>query len=431
MQDNHYSLEAERSVLGALMSDYPVALDACLRLRPEHFFLASHRSIFSTCQRLLGAHTKLDLLAVRTALGTELDGLGGMAYLSELTEGIYRGFDPSQRVDSIIEKWKLRRGIQICSNYSARFDGGDCAEDTLAALQADVFDAIQDAAEHDDPHVDSYTDAALNDLMERATAPDSTGLSYGLDSLDAWTGGMHPGQVTVCGARSGVGKTSLMKQATVANASKGIPVALFSLEASRSEVLEGLWAIVSGIEARKVSRPHLLTHDERTRLASAAKMVRAWPLRIYDNAQLTIDQIVALARMNVRAHGAKLICVDYAQSVEAEGKDERTKVQAVSRKLTKMAKSEQCALMLLSQLRKMPHEQYSRLPTAADLRETGQLENDAHVIVLLHRGWDDENQRISNDATIIIPKIRRGQTGALPAHFNPADLRFESRSRAS
>jgi replicative DNA helicase len=425
MLDSLYSEDAERSVLGALLVDGLTAMDECLRLRPEHFYLQSHQEIFRAFRSQLADHPAIDAMATKNALGSRIDAVGGIPYIMDLSAGIFRGFDITQRVDTILEKWKLRRGVEICHQYGARFRAGESSAETLSALQSEVLDAIQETVDQDEPLVAAYSDAAFDELMQKAFSANATGLSYGVTPLDSWTCGMQPGQVTVVGARSGVGKSALMKQAAVANAGKGIPVTMFSLEMTRDEIIGALWAIVSGVEYRKVTRPHLLRPDERAALQAAMQTVKGWPLRIYDRAELDINQIVALARMNVRRFGAKLVCVDYAQSVEAEGRDERTKVASVSRKLTKMAKAEQCSMMLLSQLRKVPSEQYKYAPTVADLRETGQLENDAHVVILLHRGWDSDAHRIEDKAAIIIPKMRAGRTGALEAKFNPNNLCFE------
>ena len=391
-------------------------MDECLRLQPEHFYLQSHQEIFRAIRSQLADHPVIDVLAIQNALGSRIKAVCGIANIMYLSNGIIRGFDITQLFDTILDKRKLRRGMEICDQYGARFREGGASAETLAALQSEVLDAIQETTEQDEPLVYAYSDAAFVELMQRSLIPIATGISYGIKSIDSFTGGgMQSGQVTVVGARSGVGKSALMKQAAADNASKGIPVTIFSAEMTRAELLGGFWAIMSGVEYRKITRPHLLRADELAALQAAKQTVDEWPLRIYDKAELDINQIVALARMNVRRFGAKLICVDYAQSVEAEGRDERTKVASVSRKLTKMAKAEQCSLMLLSQLRKVPSEQYKYAPTVADLRETGQLENDAHIVVLLHREWDSEEGCAKDDTSIIIPKARFGRTGALQA----------------
>ena len=139
---------------------------------------------------------------------------------------------------------------------------------------------------------------------------------------------------------------------------------------------------------------------------------------------MNLNQIAAYARLSIRQHGTKLFCVDYAQNVEAEGRDERTKVSSFSRTLTKLANDKGPPMMLLSQLCKMPAEAYSKPPHVGDLRETDQIENDAHVVVLIHRPWDDDNPRVADSGEFIIPKQRSGETGARPFTFNRRTMSF-------
>jgi replicative DNA helicase len=426
MLANPYAEHEEKSVLGTIMWNGLSAMHQCLQLRPEHFYLPTHQDVFRTCQQILAKQSDIDATLVATQLGHSI-GSEQWAYIESLTDGIYKGFDPSGRVATVLEKWKLRKGLNLCSSYAAAFATGEQnSAETLASLQTEIFAVMEQSTEGDDPQVSAYSDAAWDRFNEKARGGVGPGLSYGLGPLDSFTNGMQPGQVTVVGARSGVGKSSLMKQAAAANLMKGVPVSMFSLEMSRDEILAGLWAIQSGVEYRKVIRPYLCNHAEHTALELAKDRVKNWPLRIYEDADLNLNQIVAYAQMDVRRHGTQLVCVDYAQNVEAEGRDERTKVASVSRSLTKMAKTEKCSLLLLSQLRKVPHEAYKHPPTVADLRETGQLENDAHTVVLLHRGWDDESCRVSNEATLIVGKNRHGSPGALRARFNPSTVCFEA-----
>lgn len=421
-----WSLSSEVSVLGSIMLDGLKSMGHCLRLNPQHFYLMAHQDVFRACQDILAVSD--DASPDRVCENLKIPyGSADWAYISEMVAGMYRNFDPSPRVDAILEKYRIRRGAEICTCYLAAFTAGHDSGETLAELQAEVLNVIDDDSKQDDPGVQAYSEAAWDSLMRKAYSQEYAGLSYGILELDRHTYGMQPGEVTVVGARSGVGKSALMKQATMAQCARGIPTTLFSLEMTREQVLNGLWAIVSGVEYRKIVRSNLLSPDERGRVHNAYLKVQDWPLRIYDRSDLSIDQIVAYARMNIRKYGTKLVCVDYAQNVEAEGRDERTKVASVSRKLTKMTKDEGNSLLLLSQLRKVPHDQYSKPPTVADLRETGQLENDAHVVLLLHRGWDEDTASVSNDGMILIPKFRNGQTGALPVSFNPNDLCFQGR----
>ena len=326
MQSIPYGVDAERSVLGLIMLDGAPAMEHCMRLRSEHFYLTTHRQVFDACQQILAKQSDISPQLVVEHIGQSAD----IPYIFDLPSLVYRGFNPSVRVDTIIEKWKLRRGIEVCNTYGVAFSSEASSDDTLASLQANVLDIIQESSEYDDPHVSSYSETERQKFVAEASSEEtSSGLSFGLPRLDSWTNGMQPGEVTVVGARSGVGKSALMKQAAFANAARGIPVVLFSLEMSRGQIQRGLWSIVSGVEYRKCFRPKKSLPEEQKRVLNASHTIDTWPLRIYDKSDMSIDKIVAFARMHVRQHGVRLVCVDYAQNVEAEGKDERLKVASV------------------------------------------------------------------------------------------------------
>lgn len=419
-----HSPEAEKAVLGCLMTDGITAMEKCHRLREDMLSLDSNRRIFRVLVKLIEAGTSVDYIHVAEALrkNNTLDSIGGFGYLMDLGTDLPRHFDPTRHVETIIEKWKLRCGLLICDRYSSQFADEAPSDETLSLMQSDVFDAMQEMTDRDDPHVSAYTMPELNDAMDYEISP--MGLPYGHQALDEFTLGMQPGEVTVLGARSSVGKSSLMCQAASVTAKAGGAVDLFSLEMKRKLILRKLWSIESGLPFNKIHRK-LLTTYERHLVRQAALRVAEWPLRIYDDGELTLGQIAALARLSARRNGMKLFAVDYAQIVNADGKDERTKVSGVSRTLTKLAKAENVHLMLLSQLRKIPAEQYGKPPHIGDLRETGQLENDAHTVILAHRGWDEESSHISFDAELIVPKQRNGATGAIKATFNRETLIFQ------
>jgi len=420
--------ESEQVVLGYLMLNGLDAVAECNRINSDMFGIASNQEIYKAIADKANENESFDLHSIIDHFQQKghLESLGGHKYFVGIDNHVTRKTEIQRHVDIMIERWKSRRGLEICYKYRPAFTEGFSSADTLAKMQQEIMDALAEEQSEDEPLVSAYSDAEMEKFEEQAFSHElSQGLSYGCEALDKWTWGMQPGEVTIVGARSGVGKSSLMKQAAAANCSKGIPVSMFSLEMAKERVLRGLWAIVSGVDYRKVVKPALATLSERSAIKQAHLKVRDWPLRIYDRSDLHLDQIVSKARLDARKHGAQLILVDYAQSVEADGKDERLRVANVSKRLTKMAKSEKTHLMLLSQLRKVPAEYYSNPPTINDLRETGQLENDGHVVVLLHRGWSAEEGRVSKDGMMIIPKCRDGETGQFQTKFNGSNLTFQ------
>ena len=421
---------AEIAILGAHLRDGQIAHEYCVGLRPEMFALASHRELYDLFQGMCADGREIDFVTALTALKDRgrLDAIGGTPYLSHLEDGIPRNLHLENYVATVIEKWRMREVQRIGTEFAERAaQAMDSSSDLLAGMQGQVLEALSEHSQTDDPWVGAHSTAAINRFIDRAKASphESSGMSYGHTGLDELTDGMMPGQVTVIGARSGVGKSSIMLQACRLNARAGKPVHIFSLEMTRDQCFERLWSMESGVRFKHVRKPALASMAEIEAVKQAAYRVRDWEMRIHDRSDLEINQILALARLSIRRHGTQLVCVDYAQNVEGEGRDERTRVAAVSRKLTKLAKDEGVHMMLLSQLRKIPPEMYSKPPHVGDLRETGQIENDAHVVALLHRPWNEELARIADDGEIIVPKNREGDTGARQAKFNRNTLTFE------
>jgi replicative DNA helicase len=407
------AVDAERSILGAILLDNRAFYEAAEKLQAEDFYLDSHRRIYRRMAELI------EFLS-----NGELDAVGGAAYLASLTEGMPRRPSIGEYVRVAREKSQARQLIGLCDSAITRAVDANKVKDILGSIQ-DGLEAIVFGNAGEDPLVSSYNLQALNEFERERTLTISPGISYGIDSLDDFTGGMRAGEVSVIGARSGVGKTSLVCQAIAANAAKGIPCHLFSLEMTRQQILRRLWSIVSCVAYKRISDPWLASEEDANKVRDAAAEVDAWPLRIHDNSEMLLSQIVAAGRLSIHRHGTRLIAVDYAQEVDAPGKDERAKVMAVCRKLSRMVKHEDCSLMLLSQLVKGNREFFNKPPVVSDLTESGKLENVAHTIVLLHRGWDEEAGRITDAAELIVPKQRRGETGVKEARFNRRTLTFE------
>ena len=181
---------------------------------------------------------------------------------------------------------------------------------------------------------------------------------------------------------------------------------IFSVEMSRNQILRRVLAAVGEVAFPRVRDPRSACESDMEALRQASSTVAKWQLHIIDDSSITIEKLAASARLAIRRDGVKLVCVDYAQMVAATGRDERLRVAAVSRGLTRLAKDEGVPVMLLSQLARADRANPNRRPTMNDLRESSQLENDAAAIVLLHREWDEREGRLSADAEIIAAKQR-------------------------
>lgn len=421
------SIEAERTILGACLLDSKHVDSARRLLRPGDLSLDGHRRIFAAIGRLDDADKAVDLLTVTQALrdSKELDAAGSAAEISDLTTGIPRKLSIDDYVGIVKEKAKLRNIIELSNIAESSAYGQSDGSTAIISRIQDSLQAILDDSDTDNLHVSAYSIAELDRFEQERRLTKNTGLPFGLPKLDAMTGGMRPGEVCLVGARSGVGKTSLACQVIATNCKIGIPCHYFSLEMTRAQILRRLWAIVSGVAYKRISDAWLANVDDTARIRDAAAEVAGWPLRIHDQSEMHLTQIVASARISIRRHGTQFVCVDYAQEVNADGKDQRTKTMAVAQGLTRMVKHEPATLMLLSQLVKGNRDSYNRPPIMSDLIESGKLENVAHVAILLHRGWDEEAGRITEDAEILVPKQRRGDTGTIKAKFNRRSVIFE------
>lgn len=418
-------VEIEKTILGACLLEDEYVDEARVVLNASDFFLDSHRRIFAAIMRLDNANLSVDTITVCQALkeSKELDSVG-VGYVSDLTTGVPRKISFKDYVGIVKEHARRRKLIALSEAAIAAAEDADKPIGIMARMQ-DGIQGILDDSDVDDPSVGSYSVKALDRFHQQKRLTESPGLSFGLKALDESTGGMRPGEVALVGARSGIGKTALVCQALVENCRAGIRCCFFSLEMTRFQVLERLWSIVSGVAYKKITDPWLANVDDSARVEAAAAEVAEWPLDIHDKGEMHLSQIVAIARIAIRRKGAKLIAVDYAQEVNSDGSDVRTRVMATAQGLKAMIKHESATLILLSQLLKGNRDSNNKAPIVSDLIESGKLENIAHVIILLHRTWDEEARRISSEAAIIIPKQRRGETGIIQAKFNKKIVIFE------
>ena len=418
------SLDCEKTILGCAMLDADFD-EISSRLTPVDFSLDSHQRIYRTMLSLAKQNRAIDTVTVAEELirVNEISAVGGVSYLVSLIEGVPVRMSPLEYVSIVQEKSRLRKIVRFAQEAALRASEGEDSSEVAARL-TDALQGIQNAG-NDDPLVRSYTLECLN-RMERRKSSNSSGLPFGHTGLDAMTGGMQFGFNTTVAARPGVGKTALAKQCIVENCPNGVAVDFFSLEQTREQILWGIWALVAKVPFAVVRDPRQATPVQLENIRSAALAVAEWPLRIYDQTDLQIGEILAMARMSIRKNKSKLLIVDYLQNVKGPGRDLRQRISEVNSGLTSLVKHEECALMDLSQLsRPASRENYSSVPTLFDLKESSQIEQDAHTVVLIHRGWDAELARLSTEGEFIVPKQRFGDTGAVPAHFDRRLVRFE------
>ena len=420
-------VEFERSVLGHILDDNAYYHEAAEHLSTTDFSLTSHQTIFAAVASVIEAGETADCLTVGEYLTQtgEISGVGGCAYLHDLTIGLVRGHSIRDYVGRILAA-SLRRRI----GRTAEWLTSEAAEDSndpheLISLAEERLLGLRVECVNTDASLPQRVSCAMARIRaERARSAELLGLSTGLPELDKVTRGIQPGEIWIVGSGSGHGKTAALVQVTIANCSAGVPVQIFSLEMTGEQILRRILAAVSGVSFYRIRDPRESSPDDMAAIERAAATIEKWPLHIEDACGLTIAKLIAKARLAVRRYGVKLIGVDYVQIVMAPGKEERLRVAAISRALTALAKDVQVPVVALSQLARADRSSPNRRPRMSDLRESSQLENDGHVVILLHRETEGDFGELSVNGELILAKQRSGQTGAFPVVFDKRSLMF-------
>src|SRR6202048_3011405 len=418
------NLDAERSVLGAVLLDNNALNAAIENLRPEDFFLDQHRRVFLKMIALSEAQQAIDLITLTEELHRhgELESAGGAPYLASLADGMPKVSNIEHYARIVKEKALLRNLIHATHNIQQRaFEGEDGADAVLDNAESSIFALAEDRVKAGLIPVKDI----VRDNFERLEkifreGKSITGMPTGYSELDKLLSGLQPSELIILAARPSQGKTALALNIAENVAIRGgEPVAIFSLEMSKESLLQRLVASVAQIDAHKFSSGHLSREDWR-RMTEALGTISAAPLWIDDAGSISVLEIGAKARRLMKDKGLKLLIVDYLQLLTARGRfsNRNEEVASISRALKGLAKELKVPVIVLSQLTRAP-EHETRSPQLADLRDSGAIEQDADVVIFIHRpnlfkkkGEVTEEERAQTD--LIIAKQRNGPVDKLP-----------------
>lgn len=418
----------ERGILGIVQIDAGAMGLLATLIRPEHFALESHQQIFRAMLKLWERRSAIDASTIRAELPGGAEAIGGISYLMSLTDGMYRFSDSTMHTycQHIRAAWKAREVARLGEGLALE------ASDSLASMEAVIaeaqerLEAIACDGEQGDATAEGCADEVLDSWDRENKLTNSPAVGFGIENLDSAVGGMFPGHQVVVGARSGVGKTRFLVMATAAVCACDLPAQMNLIEPTKDEFMRGLACFVAGLRASVATEPWTATREERDRFHGAMAIVRKWPLTIYDRATMSLDDIIARGRAAIH-HGCRLIGVDYLQRVyvpsHERGEQIRLKVGRASMSLANLVKDTGCTSLVLSQLKRT---ETMGIPTMQDLRESGQIENDAHTIVLLHRDYDSERGIFLNTGSYVVPKRRFGPPANRRAFFDPLTATWES-----
>jgi replicative DNA helicase len=427
------NLEAERSILGAILLDNHALNAAIENLKPEDFFLEQHRRVFNQMIALGENQQAIDLVTLTESLHRvgELESSGGAPYLAALADGMPRVSNVEHYARIVREKALLRNLIHATHNIQQRaLEGEDGADTILDNAESSIFALAEDRVKAGLIPVKDI----VRDNFERLEkifreGKSITGVSTGYTELDKLLSGLQPSELLILAARPSQGKTALaLNFAENISIRAGSPVAFFSLEMSKESLLQRLVASVAQIDAHKVRSGHLSREDWR-RMTEALGTISNAPLWIDDAGSTSVLEIGAKARRLKREKGLSLVVVDYLQLITGRGRfgNRQEEVSSISRALKGLAKELQIPVLVLSQLTRAP-EREERGPQLSDLRESGAIEQDADVVMFIYRPhWSkmDASPEERDQAEIQVAKQRNGPTDKVRFVFRSRLTRFE------
>ena len=434
------SIEAERSILGAILLDN-LLFDQAAELKPDDFSLDGHRRIFSRMRDLQDTGRPVDMITLAEELDRrkEVEAVGGIAYLSSLIDGVPERPSVEHYVRIVRNKSMLRGLITIAQNAIARaVENSEDAEDVINLAEQEIFALSENRLGEgfaDIPTIIRNSFGSLDELYARGQ--EVTGLATHYTLLDKMTSGLQPSDLIIIAARPSMGKTALaMNIAENAAVLSNKIVGVFSLEMSKEALLMRMLASHSRVDSHRL-RTGFITREDKDKLTGATESLMQARLYIDDTPGISVTEMRSKARRLKDQHGLDLLIVDYLQlmsAVPVGGKrfENRTQeVSAISRGLKAVAKELKIPVIALSQLSRAPESRGGdHRPQLSDLRESGSIEQDADLVAFIFREevYKKDDPDLEGLAEIIIAKQRNGPTGVIKLAFIHACTRFENRA---
>jgi replicative DNA helicase len=433
-----HNLDAEEGLLACCILD-PDVIDRCLaaRLTPDAFYNTSHQLIFEALCTVFGRNTVVDeiLLASELKDHDHLEEIGGLAFINQLTNRVETTAHANFFLEIVREKHLLRRLIRTSSGTIEKcygYEGG--LDQFLEEVEQEIFQiSEQRSADTAKPIKESVKEAytLVQNLLERKG--ELNGISSGFIDLDKMTYGFHPAEMVIIAARPSMGKTALalnIAEAACMPKGKGkpAPVLVFSLEMSAASLAMRMLCGRARVSMVRL-RDGISSAEERQRLLQAADELSKAPLWIDDSGSLNLLEVRAKSRRLHTKHTLGMIVVDYLQLLSGvdSSVSREQQIAELSRGLKGMAKELNLPVLVLSQLNR-ESEKEKRAPRLSDLRESGSIEQDADVVLMLARPKDagDEFSVAVDHADLIIAKQRNGAVGTVPLTFIREITRFEN-----
>ncbi len=411
-----YNIEAEQAVLGSMIFDEKALISCVESLSADDFYTKTHQTIFNAISSLFEMGTPVDIVTLSDKLGSDIDSVGGIGYISGIVQNVLSTENLSHYVNIVQSKSILRRLVNAAGEI---IDISTRDEDEITQIldrsEQLIFNILDKQGSKGFYHISEVVKssmALLEELKKRGSSV--TGVPTGFKELDQLTAGLQKSALIIVAARPGVGKTSFaLNIAENAAINHKIPVAVFSLEMSKEELVNRVLSSEALVSSEKM-RIGDLSPAEMTKLAHSLPGIINAPIYIDDTPGISISEIRAKCRRLKLEKNLGLVVIDYLQLMETKGGgDNRAQAVAeISRALKIMAKELEIPVITLSQLNRMSEARKDKRPQASDLRESGSIEQDADIIMLLYNpdtANEDENAEKSNIVECIVAKHRGGE----------------------
>lgn len=419
-------LEAEQAVIGALLQDN-TALYRLPDLKPEHFFLDDHRIIFSEIVKIIREGKSADPITVSESFDKRGVDCGGFQYLGELSANTASARS-APTYAAIVMDDALRRTIaDITAQLAdeANSDKTTPATDILEKIQASVM-GLSAGKTSKEPALARNAMATHIDVMSARTEGDTKAISTGFGQIDYMlNGGLNRGNMIVVGARPSMGKTAFSLN-IASNVAKSKKVLFLSQEMSTDQLLDRLSASLGRVDLSAILQGQL-TPEQWHGFTTACAAIESLNLFIDEQGGLTINDVRMKARRVKQQYGLDLLIVDYLQLMSGPGKNRNEQIEEISRGLKNLAKELDIAVIALSQLNREVDKRPGRRPVLSDLRDSGSIEQDADIIIFIHR--DEVSNPDSTQkgfADVFIPKNRQGRIGDVTMKYRGEYTLFES-----
>ncbi|HEY8509975.1 MAG TPA: replicative DNA helicase [Steroidobacteraceae bacterium] len=433
-----HSVEAEQAVLGGLLIE-PTAWDQVADvIRAEDFYRPDHKLIFEAIAALARDGKPTDVVTVSEQLSRtgQLEAAGGLAYLGTLAENTPTAANSRAYADIVRERSLLRALIQAGTEIAASVynNEGETARELVDKAEQKVFEIAEAGTRSSNPVISARTllPPLIDKIDEWYHNPDSLrGLPTGFIDFDRKTGGLRPGDLIIIAGRPSMGKTTLavnMAENAALDHKCQASVAIFSMEMPAEQLLMRMMSSLGRVPLASI-RSGRMSDEDWVRLTSAAGQLSSAKIFIDETPALTPTELRARARRIKREHGLDLIVVDYLQLMQVPGTQENraTEIAEISRSLKAVAKELQLPVIALSQLNRSVEQRQEKRPVMSDLRESGSIEQDADMILLIYREEVyDKNTTKKGIADVDLAKHRNGETGTILLTFRGEFTRFEN-----